>query len=284
MKAVYTLIKKPFFGRYNRPWRWPENVDPDQWQRLWIPSPTGAQLAALYRTPQNPRGVIVCAHPAGSIAKGFFLQEGHADMLHRHNFATLLFDFNGFGESTMGSFHYALDLLAAVQHAQRLAPELPLGVLAASFGGANTLAALAYKNHLIRACVVEGTFTTLEEYWIRYPSAYRVLKVLNVVMPLLSPAVARDARPITRIADAHDTSLMLLYGEQDDSTPVAMGERLFAACGLPKAQKTLLRVPSARHNQAFRAAPQWYEETVIGHFTRAFEGAAARVARPAAAV
>lgn len=45
--AAYRLFKKPFFGRFVRPWRWPAEAEPEQWQPLQITSGSGATLSAL---------------------------------------------------------------------------------------------------------------------------------------------------------------------------------------------------------------------------------------------
>ena len=45
--AAYRLFKKPFFGRFMRPWRWPEEAQQSDWRRLQLRSQSGAHLAAL---------------------------------------------------------------------------------------------------------------------------------------------------------------------------------------------------------------------------------------------
>jgi hypothetical protein len=78
--TAYRLFKKPFFGRFIRPWRWPDDVDQGQWQPLSIASGSGARLAALLaETPAaQAKGAVLLAHPMGAAAKGFWLKYGHA--------------------------------------------------------------------------------------------------------------------------------------------------------------------------------------------------------------
>src|SRR5688572_26397595 len=97
-------MKKPFFGRFMQPWRWPADVSTAGWERFAIASPSGSRLATLMKQAPEGRGVVVCAHPMGLAAKGFWLRQGHADALLAAGYHVLAFDFNGFGESPSTSF------------------------------------------------------------------------------------------------------------------------------------------------------------------------------------
>jgi pimeloyl-ACP methyl ester carboxylesterase len=48
MAAIHRLLKKPFFGRFQKPWRWPEGVSADGWERVRFQSKSGAALAAVF--------------------------------------------------------------------------------------------------------------------------------------------------------------------------------------------------------------------------------------------
>ena len=117
--TAYRLFKKPFFGRFMRPWRWPDGIDQGPWQRLSIASGSGARLAALLAEAHTPeaKGAVLLAHPMGTAAKGFWLKQGHAELLRRAGYHVMLFDLNGFGESSSTTMDYPLDVLAAGQAA-----------------------------------------------------------------------------------------------------------------------------------------------------------------------
>jgi pimeloyl-ACP methyl ester carboxylesterase len=92
----------------------PEGEQDRNWQRVSIPSPTGATLVGLVAEAEgDPAGTLVLAHPMGKAAKGFWLRHGHAELFRRAGFHVLVFDFNGFGESEAVSFDYPSDALAA---------------------------------------------------------------------------------------------------------------------------------------------------------------------------
>ncbi|GAC1424615.1 MAG: alpha/beta hydrolase [Acidobacteriaceae bacterium] len=270
---VYRLLKKPFFGRYQRPWRWPESVPREGWERVAIDSPSGGRLSGLFAPAEGrAKGAVLCAHPMGVEAKGFFLKRGHANLLRQHGYHVLLFDFNGFGESQSGDFSYPLDVLAAGRKLRERAPGLPLGLLGASFGSSWGLCAMAQPDHPFQAAVLECPFTTLDEYWRRYRVAYYTLKVLNIVLP----GEARRLRPIAQVARLSPplTELLFIYGDRDDVTPREMGERFASACSLPRGSVSLWSVPGAEHTKAIAAAPDEYKQRVVEFFARALGGVA----------
>jgi pimeloyl-ACP methyl ester carboxylesterase len=112
-----------FVIRRRAGWRWPEGVERTSWERLRIPSASGVELAGLFGRAHGPaKGAVVCVHPLGAAAKGFFLQSGRAHALRRGGFDVVLFDFDGFGESPQGDRNYAADLRAAAAYARKRAP------------------------------------------------------------------------------------------------------------------------------------------------------------------
>lgn len=260
--AAYRLFKKPFFGRFVRPWRWPDNVEQSQWQRLSIDSQSGAQLAALVATAHTPhaKGAVLMAHPMGVVAKGFWMKYGHAELLRRAGYHVMLFDLNGFGESTSTSMDYPLDVLAAGRALQAQYPGLPVAVLGASMGAAMSLCALAQPDHPFKVAVLESAFPTLLHFWSRYP-----LPKLGIQLSkLLYPAGERSLRPT--YAAQHlvgSPELLLIYGEADEFTPVKDGKLLLQALQ-GKTVTQFWQVPGAAHTHAYAAQPQDYAQRVVG--------------------
>ncbi|MBW3567414.1 MAG: alpha/beta fold hydrolase [Proteobacteria bacterium] len=162
MKSIYTFLKKPFFGKYQVTWNWPEGVARDGWHDLVLESRSGGRLAAIHgEAKTEAQGMIVLAHPMGRAAKGHWLKNGLAEALRARGFHVLAFDFNGFGASGQGNFHYPLDVIAAGETLREKYPELPLGVHGASFGAAWALCACARETHPFDWAVLENPFTTL---------------------------------------------------------------------------------------------------------------------------
>lgn len=221
-------MKKPFFGRFMKPWRWPQGVPQEGWQRVSIDSASHARLAAVLKqtsVPQ-PRGVVVCAHPMGLACKGFWLRNGHADALLDAGFHVLAFDFNGFGESPSTNFDWPADSLAAGRHARRLFPGLPVHALTASFGAMKTLDALGLPDFPFERIVAEGCAPSLPQFWKHYPFAHAVMEVSR----RLSPGMERRLRPLLGMARLPEgVRVLLVHSEGDRWTPPAHGAELAAA-------------------------------------------------------
>jgi pimeloyl-ACP methyl ester carboxylesterase len=250
-------LKKPFFGRFmGRGWRWPADVPEEGWQRVAIESGSHSTLAALLRSPQgrDARGVVVCAHPMGLAAKGFWLRHGHADALLAEGFHVLAFDFNGFGESPSTNFDWPADLMAAGRWARRRFEGLPVHVLGASFGAMMALDALGAEDYPFDRVVAEGCAPTLPMFWKQFPVAHAVLQLGRVV----APSVERKLRPELGMArmPSH-VRVMLVHSHGDRWTPVSHGERLAAAAPVGRhIERTVLQ--RAEHTHGLRDERERY--------------------------
>lgn len=259
--TAYRIFKKPFFGRFVRPWRWPEDVDQNQWERLSIASDSGATLSALVAEAHTPtaKGAVLMAHPMGVVAKGFWMKYGHAEMLRKAGYHVMVFDLNGFGESTNTTMDYPLDVLAAGLALQDKYPELPVAVLGASMGAAMTMCALSQPNHPFKVAVLESAFPTLLHFWSRYPIPKLGIQLSKIVYP----AGERRLRPVLAADNlVGKPDIFLIYGEADIYTPVKDG-RLLEDALQGKTQTEFWTVPDAEHTHAYRAAPAQYAEKVI---------------------
>ncbi len=260
--TAYRLFKKPFFGRFVKPWRWPDQADRQHWQRLQIASESGATLAALLGPAHTAtaKGAVLMSHPMGVVAKGFWMKYGHSEMLRRAGYHVMVFDLNGFGESTSTTMDYPLDVLAAGQALQARYPDLSVAVLGASMGAAMSVCAMAQPHHPFKAAVLESAFPTLLHFWRRYP----VPKWGIQLSKLIYPAGERSLRP-TYAAEhlVGSPSLLLIYGESDEFTPVEDGKLLWRTLQ-QKTHTEFWQVPDAEHTHAFAAHPVPYAEKVIG--------------------
>lgn len=254
-------LKKPFFGRFMKPWRWPAAVSADGWTSVAIDSASQSRLAALVRetdAPQ-PRGVVVCAHPMGLASKGFWLKHGHADALLAAGFHVVVFDFNGFGDSPSTNFDWPADVLAAGRWARQRFAGLPVHALTASFGAMHVINAMTQPDYPFRNVVAEGVAPNLPMFWKAYPFAHAVLQAGR----LLAPAVERRLRAESAIAamPAH-TRLLLVHSQADRWTPVAHGDRL-AAAAPAGAQLRRLTLTRADHTHGMRDEREVYWPAVL---------------------
>ena len=247
-------LKKPFFGRFMKPWRWPAHVPSEGWRRVQIASRSGSQLEALVMRTVDaaPRGVVVCAHPMGFATKGFWLRYGHAARLLEAGFHVIAFDFNGFGESPSTNFDYPGDVLSVGHWARREFAGLPLHALTASFGAISTLSAIAEPDFPFERVVAEGCPPSLPEFWKAYPFAHAVLEIGRRI----NPASEQRLRPVHHLPRMREgVELLLIHSHGDRWTPVAFGDALEKAAPRP-VQRLLL--DHADHTHGMRDEPERY--------------------------
>ncbi len=260
--TAYRLFKKPFFGRFAKPWRWPEKVDQGQWRRLSVESGSGATISALVASAHTPhaKGAVLMAHPMGVVAKGFWMKYGHAEMLRRAGYHVMVFDLNGFGESTSTTMDFPLDVLAAGQALQAQYPDLPVAVLGASMGAAMSVCALAQPDHPFKAAVLESAFPTLLHFWSRYPVPRLGIRLSQMVYP----AGELRLRP-THAAEnlVGSPAMLMIYGDADEFTPVKDGKLLWQALK-HRTRTEFWQVPGASHTHAYAAQPTEYAQKVVG--------------------
>jgi len=206
-------------------WRNPLNAEQlKKWEAIEAPSQSGVKIKGLYaKSPQqNPKATIVLGHPMGKEAKAYFLKTDYPDFLLDNGFNVVVFDMNGFGESECGSFAYYEDVLAIGHKTKELNKNLPIGYHGISLGGQWATLAFTNVNHPYDFAVVESAATTLDEFWVHFPVAHTMLKVLNLLMPRFR----KHINMVERIKDAkHLSAILYIYSASDQWTPISMGKR-----------------------------------------------------------
>lgn len=258
--ALLRLLKKPFFGRFMKPWRWPEGVVRDGWNQAEIVSRNGARLQALVRRTHAPaRGVVVLAHPMGLAAKGFWLKYGHAEAFVARGYHVVAFDFNGFGESESTSFDYPGDLIAAGLFARRTFSGVRVFAVGASFGAMRALEAMSEPAQPFDGVVAEAAAPTLPDFWKHYPLPYLMLQASRWVYP----AWERRLRPAHLLAQAQNPPpLLLIHSAADRWTPPEFGDRIERIVK-SRGRVERLIVGAAEHTHVFRDARDSYTNTVF---------------------
>ncbi len=229
----YKLLKQPFFGNYMVKWRNPlSESEKFQWTKVNIKSKSGGQIAGLFAKSflEIPKATIVLGHPMGKEAKGYFIKYGYTDLLRNNGYNVLVFDINGFGESTNGNFSYFEDIIAIGIEAKKQTPNLPIGYFGISLGAQMATIAFTDENHPYQFAIIESAATTLNEFWKIFPTAYKTLKVLNFILPKYTQKI----NMIERIKEAKNLkSILFIYSEKDTWTPLAMGKRYTENCAVP---------------------------------------------------
>lgn len=263
MKKIYEILKKPFFGRFRVPWKNPlSEEDKVHWQALDIQSKSGANIKALWRDAKEARGTIVLGHPMGKAAKGVFLKNGHAKRLIEEGFNVMVFDFNGFGESEMGNFDYYDDAEAVAQVAKEKSDGLPLGYHGQSLGGMWVCPTLSKDNNPFEYIIIESASTTLPEFWVHYPTAYKLLKLWF----FFTPKKAKHISFISHIPKLQNVKkLFLIYSDADKYSPLEMGERYRQASTI---ETELWNASGSEHALAFKSHPDEYWDKTVGFFVQ----------------
>lgn len=263
---IYKLLKQPFFGRFMVKWQNPMNEEQKkEWQTMKAQSKSGATLSVLYAPARttSAKATIVMGHPMGKEAKGYFIKHGYTDWLRANGYNTLVFDINGFGESTHGNFSYFEDIITASQIARQLTPTLPIGYHGISLGGMWSTVAFADPQHEVDFAIIESAATTLDEFWIKIPPAYLALRTFNILMPRYRAKI----KMIDRIKEARKLkALLFIYSKTDEWTPASMGERYRQNSPVP-AELWLLE--EGDHAAIMKSAHrEVYKQKIVDYFDR----------------
>ena len=246
--------------------RWQSPLTEEQkkeWQSFAVKSKSGGTLRMLYaqaRTPQA-KATVVMGHPMGKEAKGYFIKHGYTDWLRENGYHTVIFDINGFGESTHGNFSYFEDIIAVGQEARKLNPSLPIGYHGISLGGMWSAVAFADPRHEYDFAIIESAATTLDEFWIKIPPAYVALRIFNMLLP----SYRRKIRMIDRLKEATRLrSILFIYSNTDVWTPASMGERYHQTSPVPS---ELWKVEEADHAAIMKSPHrEAYKSKIVDYF------------------
>ncbi len=264
---LYKLLKTPFFGKFMVPWRNPLTSEQQkEWERISVKSKSGSAISMMYAKPfnENAKATIVMGHPMGKEAKAYFLKNGYTDLLRSNHYNVVVFDINGFGESASGNFAYHDDIVAVSKKAKEVFSTVPIGYHGISLGGQMAVIAFTDATHQYDFAIIESAATTLDEYWINFPIAYKALQILNFMLPKYKAKI----RMVDRIKDAKKLqSILFIYSEKDELTPIEMGERFLKNSSIPA---NLWRVKNAGHAQMMKSEHREdYENKILEYFNGA---------------
>lgn len=241
-------------------WRNPINQsETTLWEKTRINSKTKAELCVWYQasTSDPILGTIILGHSMGKPAKGDFLKTGYAQKLVDSGYNVVLFDFNGFGESSMGNFHYHSDLIAVRNFVLQLFPKLPLYYHGVSFGSNWGIIAITKKDNPFKKVILESSPVNLPEFWIHYPTALRILKILYAIAPYYKNyANFEEHLKHTKNCD----EILFISSDVDKYTPLSMAERLKKASNTEASIKV---IPNSKHALAILTDKKMYLKSVL---------------------
>jgi fermentation-respiration switch protein FrsA (DUF1100 family) len=210
----------------------------------WIETKDGERLHAWLATPKSDqgaiaRGVLVCHGNAGNIGSRIPVAEAFASF----GFATLLFDYRGYGGSSgkpteAGTY---LDAEAAFDRFEALlGPSSRIAAYGESLGGAVAIE-LARRRKVARV-VVEDTFTSLAD-------------IASGLYPWLpARTLLRDRYASIGKVGAIGVPLLVIHSPDDDLVPFALGRKLFDAAREPK---TFLETGGRHDEGGFLDQERW---------------------------
>jgi hypothetical protein len=142
-----------------------------------------------------------------------------------------------------------------------LTPNIPIGYFGISLGGQWATIAFADETHKYDFAIIESAATSLDDFWINFPFAYKTLKVLNIFLPKFKKKIKMEER----IKEAkHLKSLLLIYSNIDDWTPVSMGKIFKNNSAVPT---ELWTVDNAKHATIMKSEHKAeYEQKIINYF------------------
>jgi fermentation-respiration switch protein FrsA (DUF1100 family) len=230
----------------------------------------GLQLAGWYLPPRNGATII--------LQHGYHTNSEEmlpiAEMLERHGYGLLLFDFRAHGRSegetvTFG-LHEVKDTQAALTFL-RNQPEVhpdKIGLLGVSMGGAVGILASA-KLEGIRAVAVEGVFAKLEDevsIGIQAQTPLPAIPFASIFMFFAEQGhdyKISGIAPVEKIDQISPRPILILQGGADERIPANSGQRLFAAAGEPK---EYWYEPKIAHAKFSTSVPLKYEKRIVAFF------------------
>ena len=266
---LYKILKYPFFGNYMVEWKNPlSESEIAEWGKITVISKSGGIIRGLFaktKTDQE-KATIVMGHPMGKEAKGYFLKRGYTNLLRENGFNVVVFDMNGFGESTNGNFSYFEDIVSIGVKAKSCTPGIPIGYHGISLGAMWATISFADKIHVYDFAIIESAATSLMEFWVRFPVAHRVLQGLNYLLP----KYRKKIEMIERIKEAKRLqSLLFIYSENDKWVSAEMGKKFKSNCGIPS---ELWTVKNSNHAEIMKSVDrELYKEKILEYYNKEVE-------------
>ena len=246
----------------------PEQAGIEDAQDLTVLGHDGLALSAWYIPPQNG-ALIILVGGLGSGRDGL-LREGAA--IADHGYGLLMLDQRACavpsGVSTLGYLE-ARDLQGAVGWASEQPGVDHIAVLGFSAGGVTAILAAA-ADRRIEAVIAEGGFADLAaDLSGEYQRGDLVARIVFLLNPLffrletgVDPALISPVRMLGAISPR---PVLLIYG--DGEADSAHARQQLEAAGDPK---ELWIVPDCGHGGYVDAAPDEWQQRVVGFFDQAF--------------
>lgn len=231
-----------------------------------LKSTSGSILSGWKINASEPKGVILLFH---GIRGNRLSMLSRADMLYKHNYSTVLIDFQAHGEST--GEHITIghlekqDVRATLAYAKKSFPDAPIGIIGTSMGGAAAILASPLD---VDALVIESVYSNIRNaVHNRVKMRLGVLSWLpaELLLAQLQPRLGikiEDLNPIGSIEKVQ-CPIFVISGRNDQHTTLEEAQRIYSAASAPK---QLWLVDDVAHDNIYQFAPEEYTQKVIGFF------------------
>ncbi len=224
-------------------------------EELWIDSPYGYRLFALYLPLEGVQRTVILAH---GVTVNAYLSLHYATHFRALGFNVLLYTHRNHGRSggrtTSYGYYEKDDLRACVDWVQaRNGADAVIGTHGESMGAATVLQHAALDHRLgfvvadcpFASAQAEFAYRIKVEYGL---PAFPLIPVASALTRLRDGWFFHEAAPLA-VVDRITAPLLLIHGEADEYIPPQDSRDLFAAARAPK---QLYLMPDAGHAQAYR--------------------------------
>ncbi len=238
-----------------------------------FPAADGLVLRGWYLPTQNGAAIII-GHGYGA-----YRRLDQAELLARHGYGVLTFDWRAHGESdgnlcSLG-YYEVRDVEGALAWLRQQPDVDPqrIGMLGESMGAVAAIRAAARLPD-IKAVVVASPYPTIEEgisnVWrgTGWP-AFPFVPLQTLFGRWQTGLDLADLRPLDEVAAISPRPILILAGGQDPITGPDAGQRYYAAAGEPK---ELWFEPNLGHLDFLQVYPAEYERRVVSFFDKALSG------------
>ena len=242
--------------------RFPAAIDQLAIAGWYIPYPDAEQAVILVHGKDSSRTAEFDSH---------FVDLAKA--LHDRNFAVLMIDLRGHGQSSAAHYSFGLlerrDIEGAVEwlKQQGFKPGR-IGVLGVSLGAGSSIGATANDadiGALVEDSGYAAIYPIIQKEWGKASGLPDFMLPGTVIMgKVLYGYNIADARPVDDIQHIAPRPVLIIHGAQDQLIPESDAELLKAA--LPSAEMWI--VPGVDHAGAYQADPKAYVQKVADFFEK----------------
>lgn len=212
----------------------------------------GAAIGARFHLAGKSRPSILFFHGNGEIVADY---EEMGLLYAQKGINFLPVDYRGYGRSTgqptvtamMRDAHVILDYVRTWLSDQGYTG--PLLVMGRSLGSAPALELACQYAHVIDGLIIESGFACIGP----------LLRLIGIDMTLYGQSEGQGPRNLDKIRQ-WDKPLLVIHAEYDQIISFAEGQALFDAS--PAADKKLLRIPNANHNDIFFQGMNAYMQAI----------------------